>query len=279
MGENLSNKAYWYIHDKLTRGALRPGFRLSNRAVANEVGISFTPVREALNRLVSEGLLEYREGLGVFVPRVTRQEIEELYDVREMLECAVVARACGHLPQPTLDEMRDLHDRMGQLVESARQAGQMGEHGEDFRALDSSFHLALIRGTGNRCLLDTVADLRRKCAIKSSGASPTAELVGHVFYAEPFETVQRTHEEHAELLALLEQGDSQRAASLMGRHIRTGRHLALGAFERGYMNSSRRSPAGHPHARAKDDVFLATSAGAASEIDSDSEPDLEGEPT
>ena len=90
MGENLSQKAYWHIHDKLSAGTLKPGFRLSNRAVAKEVGISFTPVREALNRLVSEGLLEYRAGLGVFVPECSRREIEELYEVREMLECAAV---------------------------------------------------------------------------------------------------------------------------------------------------------------------------------------------
>ncbi|HBO44134.1 MAG TPA: hypothetical protein DD670_09420, partial [Planctomycetaceae bacterium] len=148
MNENLSQKAYWHIHDKLTSGDLRPGHRLSNRTVAKEIGASFTPVREALNRLVSEGLLEYREGLGVLVPRATRQEIKDLYEVREMLECAVASRFAGQLPADTLREMRDVHERMGQIVEKARPTGHMDEHGTEFRQLDTAFHLAFIRGTG-----------------------------------------------------------------------------------------------------------------------------------
>jgi DNA-binding GntR family transcriptional regulator len=238
MSENLSQKAYSHIHDKLTSGTLRPGLRLSNRKVAQEIGVSFTPVREALNRLVSEGLLEYRDGVGVFVPEATRREIEELYDVREMLECAVVARECGRLSQRTLQELRDLHGEMCRIVESVEEAGQMGEHGQRFRELDSAFHLTLIRGTGNRQLLDVVTDLRKKCAIKSGGAS-MADLVGHVFHAEPLENVRRTLREHGELLSLLEKSDGVAAAELMCRHIRTGRQLAVASIDRDYMSASR----------------------------------------
>lgn len=238
MSENLSQKAYLYIHDGLTNGTLLPGLRLSNRQVAKEIGVSFTPVREALNRLVSEGLLEYRDGLGVFVPEATRREIEELYEVREMLECAVVARQCGRLPEQTLRQMRDLHAQMYRLVESAEPSGQMGPLGQRFRELDSAFHLALIRGMGNRHLVDTVTDLRKKCVIKSGGAS-MADLVGHVFHAEPLDGVRRTLRDHEELLALLDKPDGEAAAKLMCRHISNGRQLALAAVDRNYMNASR----------------------------------------
>jgi len=241
MSENLSQKAYWHIHDKLTTGSLRPGFRLSNRAVAKEVGISFTPVREALNRLVSEGLLEYREGLGVFVPHATRREIEELYEVREMLECAVVARACGNLPQTALQELRDLQEEMQAISETVESTGRIAEYGERFRDLDSAFHLALIRGTGNRQLLETITDLRKKCAIKAGGESGMAELIGHVFQTEPIESVKRSCREHEELIALLEGNDGEEANRFMSKHIRAGRQLALAAIDRAYMNSSRRA--------------------------------------
>ena len=241
MNENLSQKAYWHIHDKLTSGDLRPGHRLSNRTVAKEIGASFTPVREALNRLVSEGLLEYREGLGVLVPRATRQEIKDLYEVREMLECAVASRFAGQLPADTLREMRDVHERMGQIVEKARPTGHMDEHGTEFRQLDTAFHLAFIRGTGNRQLLDTLSDLKKKCAIKSGVTSSMTELIGHVFRAEPFESVQRTQRQHAELIELLEAGDGEQAAQLMRQHISAGRQLALEAMDRAHMNLPRRS--------------------------------------
>jgi len=242
MSENLSQKAYWHIHDKLTNGALRPGLRLSNRAVAKEVGMSFTPVREALNRLVSEGLLEYRDGLGVFVPQTTRREIEELYEVREMLESAVVARSCGNLPPGTLEELHLLQEEMRSIVGLVEQAGRMGEHGEQFRELDSAFHLSLIRGTGNRQLLETITDLRKKCAIKTRGEPGMAALVGHVFQTEPIESIQRTCWEHDHLLELLsDAGGREDAAQLMSKHIRTGRQLALASLDRAYMNAPRRA--------------------------------------
>jgi DNA-binding GntR family transcriptional regulator len=244
MSENLSQKAYWHIHDKLTTGSLKPGLRLSNRAVAKEVGISFTPVREALNRLVSEGLLEYRQGLGVFVPQATRREIEELYEVREMLESAIAARACGSLSASVLKELCEFQEEMCQIVDTVRDTGRMAEHGERFRNLDSAFHLTLIRGTGNRQLLDTMADLRKKCAIKTRGESAVAGLVGHVFQTEPFESIERSYREHEELIEVLQTDDGEAASRLMGQHIRAGRQLALAAIDRAYMHSPR--PAARP---------------------------------
>ena len=242
MSENLSQRAYWHIHDKLTSGAFQPGFRLSNRAVAKEVGVSFTPVREALSRLVSEGLLEYREGLGVFVPSATRREVEELYEVRELLECSVMARVCGQLADGILKELRELHEQMQAIVDQAVVEGRIGDRGEAFRELDTAFHLALIRGLGNRQLLDTVADLRRKCAVKTGVSTSDENLVGHVFQTEPVESIQRTCHEHHRFLELLDQTEgAEEAEKLMHKHIRTGRQHALTALERSYMNSSRTS--------------------------------------
>ncbi|MBN1909693.1 MAG: GntR family transcriptional regulator [Pirellulales bacterium] len=241
MHDNLSQKAYWHIHDKLTTGALQPGLRLSNRAVAKEVGISFTPVREALNRLVSEGLLEYREGLGVFVPQVSHRQLEELYEIREILECEVVARVCGKLPKETMGQLHRLQEEMQNIVEQVEHDGKIGPRGEQFRQLDATFHLTLIRATGNRQLLETVADLRRKCAIVAAGASGAIELVGHVFQMEPINSIRRTCHEHDRLLALLQdRGGEDEAKRLARNHIRAGRQLALSAFDRTYINSSRR---------------------------------------
>jgi len=240
MSENLSQKAYWHIHDKLTSGALEPGFRLSNRAVAREVGISFTPVREALNRLVSEGLLEYREGLGVLVPQANHREIKELYEVREMLECEVVARVCGRLPEDAMQQLHELHRQMQEIADTVQSAGWMGKHGEEFRQLDTDFHLALIRGVGNRQLLETMTELRSKCVIKGGGRSGATILVDHVFQTEPIESVRRTCREHDSLLALLaDAGGAEEARRLMKKHIRTGCQLALAAFDQTYMDSSR----------------------------------------
>jgi len=247
MLENLSQKAYWHIHDKLTNGALEPGVRLSNRVVAREVGISFTPVREALNRLVSEGLLEYREGLGVFVPQASRREVEEIYEIREMLECAAVIRVCGKLPEDIMHQLHQLEEQMHGIADTIERSGRIGELGEPFRQLDTELHLTLIRGTGNRQLLETMTDLRTKCVIKAGGPAGMNGLVGHVFRTEPMGSVRRTCREHDSLLRLLaDPGGAEEAARLMEEHIRTGRHLALAAFNRIYMKASGHAvPTGH----------------------------------
>jgi DNA-binding GntR family transcriptional regulator len=253
MSENLSQKAYWHIHDKLASGAFQPGLRLSNRVVAKEVGISHTPVREAFHRLVSEGFLEYREGLGVFVPKATRREIEELYEVREMLECAVVSKACGRLLESTLDELDQLQQSMRAIVDTAENAGRIGAQGESFRRLDAAFHVALIRGTGNRQLLETLVHLRRKCDIKTGGAGSAAGLVGHVFDTEPVDSMRRTCREHDRLIELLKDANGQKeACEVMNQHIREGRRPALSAFDRTYMESP--FPAARRGAISKNDL-------------------------
>ena len=119
MSDNLTQKAYKYIYEKLVGGQLLPGSRLSNRGVAKEAGMSFTPVREALNRLVSEGMLEYRQGLGVFVPTPSMREIREIYELREILESAAVSRVCADMMPYMITEMTnsynvmaDIYDRM-----------------------------------------------------------------------------------------------------------------------------------------------------------------------
>ena len=136
--------------------------------------------------------------------------------------------------------------------ETVERDGKLSQHGEQFRQLDTAFHLALIRGTGNRHLLETIIDLRRKCAIKSAGASGRLELVGHVFQTEPTESIRRTCRQHEQLLALLQdRSRKEEAEQLTRKHIRAGRQLALAAFDRTYINSSRFAARPEPSATAE----------------------------
>ena len=74
---SLTQRVYIDIREKLIRGKLAAGTRLTNRAVAKQMGISSTPVREALNQLVSEGILDYQQGVGVLVHRILTTEMTE----------------------------------------------------------------------------------------------------------------------------------------------------------------------------------------------------------
>ena len=90
----------------LTRGDLAPGTRLVNRSLAKELGISFTPLREAINQLASEGLVEYVPGGGAFVRRLDRHQLAQLYDLREALEPFAAAEAAKHITEHELEELR-----------------------------------------------------------------------------------------------------------------------------------------------------------------------------
>jgi DNA-binding GntR family transcriptional regulator len=127
---------------------------------------------------------------------------------------------------------------MQNIVDATEKSGRIGRHGEDFRRLDAAFHLALIRETGNRQLLETVVALQRKCEIKAGGAASEAGLVSHVFATEPIDSIRRTCREHDRLIELLEDGRGEKeAGELMKRHISEGRRLALSAFDQSYMGS------------------------------------------
>jgi len=231
MPENLAEKAYHHIRRLLLEGKLSPGTRLSNRGMAKKLDISFTPVREALNRLVSEGLLEYRSGLGVFVPVITRHEIEDVYELRETIECAAVRKVCGNLPAAVLDEMTALVDEMIRIGEAIqREHGKGHDHDQELTdrhtQVDASFHLLLLQAAGNRLALDTVAGLRRMSTV-----------ISHSFDVAPSKELSRTQDEHRRIVDALRRGDAAEAQAVMSEHIRNGCQLVLAAYNRHYMDN------------------------------------------
>lgn len=239
MTDNLTQKAYRHIHGQLSGGQLMPGSRLSNRGVAKEVGISFTPVREALNRLVSEGLLEYRQGLGVFVPILNIQEIREIYELREILESEAAARVCENTSPSMIAEMTNCYDKMVEIYEQINIEGVIDDQAADaLQVADSNFHMSLLRAAGNRRLLDTAEGLRTSLKAMLGGLGQMSRIVGHRFDIEPREQVKRTMDEHRRILEVIVNGDADGARAVMTEHIRSGLSLALAAHNLNHMNGT-----------------------------------------
>ena len=237
----LTQKAYQHIHDQLSCGMLQPGSRLSNRGVAKEVGISFTPVREALSRLVSEGLLEYRQGLGVFVPTSNIQEIRESYQLREILESEAASMACRSLSTMMLAEMTESYGRMVNIfseISDPERETTLADQASAWQAADSDFHMSLLRATGNRRLLDTVEGLRTSLRVMMGGLQESAGIVGHRFASESLDHIKRTLDEHCRILEALKQGDADAAKAVMIEHIRSGMELALASHNHNHMSNA-----------------------------------------
>lgn len=224
MISSLKQQAYSLILRKLSNGELPAGARVSNRALAKELDIGFVPVREAIIRLVSEGLVEHRPGQGTFVPEPSNEKIIDLYDLREALECHAVAKLAAQAGRLDLSEAESQNRQLWEIIEELSRQGSDtcdAEQLDRWGHADAAFHGALLRAAGNRLALERVLDLRLLTRIFSQGMQhqPTATLV-------------RTHEEHQRIVAALAQGDADAARREMSAHIRYGCRMILAAHDR-----------------------------------------------
>ena len=110
-------KAYEYLKAKIFSGQFTAGKRLVEERIANEVGVSRTPVRDALHRLALEGLIEPLEGKGFCVPYDTREIIEELFDIRTCVEGYALRLICEKISEETLEQLEGFTKKAKEALE------------------------------------------------------------------------------------------------------------------------------------------------------------------
>ena len=136
-----SSRAYALLRDAIVAAELEPGRRLSENELATRLGVSRTPVREALLRLSDDGLVEVVPQLGSFVSRIHLRAVEDAHFVRESLECAAVRLAAERATPADLAAL-------DAILASQREAGARGSF-DEFYALDDAFHSALCAVSGH----------------------------------------------------------------------------------------------------------------------------------
>lgn len=139
---SLSEQIYVALKSDIHDFRLIPGDRLSESDIGNRMGASRTPVREALFRLRKEGFLEVAPKTGWFVRPLDFEKLEELYDLRIILELASVARLCAHATEaaPGLEDLKTTW-----LVSHAERLNDPNQVG----ACDEAFHSTLVSAAGN----------------------------------------------------------------------------------------------------------------------------------
>jgi DNA-binding GntR family transcriptional regulator len=160
MSKKKIPNAYEHLRRKLVEGEILPGMRLGNRKLAQEMGVSYTPVREALSRLISEGFVEHIRGVGAYVRMPDAREIEELLSIREVLESHAVAEA---IRQITADELKVLDSVCSEwlAVLRANRTFQFKRKQLDrWIYLDQLFHETIILAAKNRLLTKFMRDQR-----------------------------------------------------------------------------------------------------------------------
>jgi DNA-binding GntR family transcriptional regulator len=222
MPPTLKQHAYKLIRKRLLAGSIPPGGRLSDDALAKELGISRSPVREAITQLTSEGLIEYRPRSGAYVRVPEAREVEEWYETRAALEGCAAMRAAVRIGEAQLAELRRLLDEMVALIRTCRQQpGKVADTQlrERFLDLDLAFHMLILRASGNRWILKLVEDCRLMTTV-----------FGHVHIDHDLRLLSRTHLGHARILRALAKRDPQQARRLMEAHIHAARQAVLAGY-------------------------------------------------
>lgn len=221
-----SDRAHDYIRKKIMLGEFSEGARVSDVTVAEEMGLSRTPVREAINRLHSEGLLEQVPHAGAFVRRLSRRELSDLYDMRALLEGYAAEKAATRITEEDLSELEGLCDTLHRIVRQFRDSGDVtltAEANQQYALADIKFHMILLRACGNQQVAKVVGDFRLMtslCGVKRPHPSKSQ-----------LHLLSLTWLMHARVLRSLRARSPHAASRWMSAHLQQGKEAALAHFD------------------------------------------------
>ena len=226
-------RAYLYIQRRIVNGELRAGQPISELALAKELGISRTPVREALRELVAESILEQGPNGGVSVVKLTRQDIIDLYELRQALEMFAVGKtARQRLRQVDLDRLRSLTDATLTLKGELERSGGLEldeEQMNRFVAYDLGFHAHLMRMAANARILKVVNETRLMMRIFGMRRR------GHTV-----SLLEDIHRRHSDIVDALAEQDYERATRAISEHIEISLQERLNDFDQWELETSLR---------------------------------------
>lgn len=187
------------LKDKLKQGELKPDSRIVEQDLAEEFGVSRTPIREAILHLASEGLLESVPNLGTFVKRFSVGDVKEMFEIREVLEGLAYRNAAERFANGERKELL----KLAQKTDAERAKGNWGEA---FRT-DESFHKFIIDRCGSKALKYELDKFNFQTSLIRADLSPVAKLVKR-------KKITVTHTKLAQAA-----NDPDKAEKLMREHI------------------------------------------------------------
>jgi GntR family transcriptional regulator, rspAB operon transcriptional repressor len=147
---NINEKVYSYIKKKIITSYFPSGFKLSIRQLSKTLGVSPTPIKDALFRLAGEGLIDITSRSGTHVKSITEADIHEILWTRLILETAVIERIARKITDEQLQAPKDLYLKSASLVVNPNDS----ESYKAFMEYDSEFHLSFFYIMGNKQLIN-----------------------------------------------------------------------------------------------------------------------------
>ncbi len=202
--ENLSTRVYDEIKDLILCNEILPGQKLHHQQLSERLGVSRTPVREALTRLVQEGYVSFLPNRGFTCKEIRMQEAEELYELREALEAFTVEKAIANLTDSALRGLRAKINSYGRDVQNRFTRERL--------VYDQDVHLAIAELAGNETLKNTLSHVFERIVLKrrTDGLYDSARGTA-------------AHQEHLLLLEAMERRDPAEAVAILRKHIQAGK--------------------------------------------------------
>lgn len=207
--KTLSKQAYEIIKNAIISNELKPGQPMIEEVLADQLSISRTPIRSALQQLQSEGILVAAEGKNLVVTSITLQEVYDVGSIRAVLESLAISKLANHLTPSDLDFMQEIVDRQ-------KACSGIGESGNvDFLELDYIFHVNLTKLARNNFLSEMVekANFLTRRFLTLSGTLEKYSLTAI--------------KEHETVIQALKEGQTDKAAASMAEHIEKSYHRML----------------------------------------------------
>jgi GntR family transcriptional regulator, rspAB operon transcriptional repressor len=208
-GRRLADQVYERLLEEIVSGALPPGTPIAEHDVCDRLGVSRTPVREAMIKLADAGLVNIYPQSGTVVAPIAREAFRHAQFIREHLECALVAEAVRFIDATSLREL-------GEIIER-----QEGASPAEFYASDEDFHHAIARISQH----EDVWQVIRQTKIHF-------DRVRHLTLIEDAGHIPLLIEQHREILVGLADCNEERAVAAMRRHLREVFRRADGIFAR-----------------------------------------------
>ena len=195
------------LRQRIFAHELTPGDWIDEQKLAEQYGISRTPLREALKVLASEGLVELKPRRGCYVTEISRQDLDDIFPLMAMLEGRCAGDATRKAQAADIAALNDIHEHL----ESAARDGRI----EAFFEANQEFHLRIQELAGNRWLVSVIQDLRK--VLKMSRLH-SLSLEGRL---------QQSLNEHRAIMAAFKAGDATKAEALMHDHLLSGREALV----------------------------------------------------
>lgn len=201
MEASVAEQTYTRLREAILRGHYPPGERLTSVRLANELGVSRTPIRAALSKLKSEGLVDFTDGRAAWVPPLTVEVVEEAYEIAEALESMLIARLVSVATQDQLAEITEAVEQM--------EAAANADDQTDWAAGDEAFHALVHRYAGRdlaRSMLQRVGTVIDRVRFLSLNLHPEGARI--------------SAQEHRGVLTALLARDSELARERHAAHLR-----------------------------------------------------------